>query len=516
MKHIHIIAKVLSTLVVVCSPGYALAEQNVNSLAAEHAERPSLQEVESYLHSIGYTLQDTCNGHSTLYTPGRFLEEEEEDYMDDKDEWFFIQNGLFAFFCVSVAALAAGLTMGLVSQELLDLRIKEMAGSEIEKKQARAVIPLIQDHHRLLVTLLLINAMANEALPLFLDKIVPGYIAVILSVTLVLFFGEIIPSAIFSGPNRLAISCKLAPLVRFILWILCPLAWPIAKLLDKVLHEEGEEGFMQKYDQKELSALVRIQYEERLASKLKSKRERAIAGLGVLQPTHQEGTSLRFVRHIDTVNMVEGALEMQSKTVADVMVRMKNVYSIPKDLVLNEESILQIYRTGYSRVPIYDEEESQICGIFRTRQIMVLNPNESRDLSTLPLVQPHCVQPQMNMITLVNLLQTGTTANRGGHMAIVCLDPSAANLALNKDEPIPDSAGVIGIVTLENCIEALIQEDIYDEYDQAEKLTLKRARWAAEKWKKFVQKKKRNRSVASVVDEEMFVNERTGLLSERY
>ena len=40
---------------------------------------------------------------------------------------------------------------------------------------------------------------ANEALPLFLDKIVPSWLAIILSVTFVLFFGEIIPSSLFTG-----------------------------------------------------------------------------------------------------------------------------------------------------------------------------------------------------------------------------------------------------------------------------------------------------------------------------
>ena len=61
------------------------------------------------------------------------------------------------------------------SLEVLDLRIKELASSDPrERAQARRLIPLVQDHHRLLVTLLLLNAMANEALPLFLDKIFPG------------------------------------------------------------------------------------------------------------------------------------------------------------------------------------------------------------------------------------------------------------------------------------------------------------------------------------------------------
>ena len=249
--------------------------------------RTSIDDVKENLLSIGFNLQDVCEAETASK---RVLETLE---VQDGQSPFFLINCIMALFCVLVAALAAGLTMGLVSQELLDLRIKEVAGSQEEKDQARSLIPLLQDHHRLLVTLLLINAMANEALPLFLDKIVPAYMAVILSVTLVLFFGEIIPSAIFSGPNKLAVSSRLAPVVKVLLLVFYPLAWPIGKLLDKVLHEDDEEGFMQKYNRKELSALVRLQFEERQASKLRMKMERANAGLGA---------SNRYIRHIDTVN----------------------------------------------------------------------------------------------------------------------------------------------------------------------------------------------------------------------
>ena len=394
--------------------------------------------------------------------------------------------------------------MGLVSQELLDLKIKEIAGNTDEKKQARSVIPLLSDHHRLLVTLLLINAMANEALPLFLDKLVPGYVAVILSVTLVLFFGEIIPSAIFSGPNKLAISSKLAPVVKFLLWILCPLAWPIAKVLDKVLHEEGDDnGALQKYDRGELSALVRLQYEERKEAKLRKKQHRALAGLDLSNSNNKshEG-SVRFVKDIDTVNIVQGALSLQIKPAGDIMVPMKYVYSISKDMVLDERNTLKIYRTGFSRVPVYESpSKSAIVGIFTTRQLMVLNAHEERQLSTLPLVQPHCIEPQMNILSLVNLFQEGkSSANKGGHLALVCHDPNIATLSQESGVAIPESAGVIGIVTLENCIEALIKEDIYDEYDQAEKRSMQRARWAANKWRAFTEKKRHAKQ--SVSDEE--------------
>lgn len=455
-----------------------------------------LKAIEEYLNSIGFSIQSTCQAYTdefyTSFEPTTALPSLEEGDEDDKNQWFYIKNSLLALICVITAALAAGLTMGLVSQELLDLKIKEVAGNPSERKQTRALIPLMSDHHRLLVTLLLLNAVANEAMPLFLDEIVPGYIAIIMSVTLVLFFGEIIPSAIFSGPNKLAIAAKLAPMVRLILWLLCPLAWPLGKLLDKLLHEHDDDvGFLQKYDRKELSALVRLQYEERKASKLKMKMERANLGL-----SERASQSMRYVKHLDTVTMVEGALEMHTKRVADVLIELKDVFSIPIDLTLNEESILDIYRSGFSRIPVHDTcGKDHIIGIFRSRQLMVLNPHEERDLSTLPLVIPHCVSPEMTMLALVNLLQEGTIANKGGHMAVVCRDPNIAEIALEENEPIPESAGVLGIVTLEQCIESLIKEEIYDEFDNTEKLAIARARWAANKWKDYVAKKKEQRSI---------------------
>ena len=53
----------------------------------------------------------------------------------------------------------------------------------------------------MLVTLLLCNAGAMEALPLSLDKLLPSWAAIVSSVTGVLFFGEIIPQALCTGPN---------------------------------------------------------------------------------------------------------------------------------------------------------------------------------------------------------------------------------------------------------------------------------------------------------------------------
>ncbi len=80
--------------------------------------------------------------------------------------------------CILCAGLAAGLTIGLVSMDRNELRLMLINGTSEQKQQAKRILPIIKDHHWLLVTLFLFNAMANEALPIFLSGLVPEYFAI--------------------------------------------------------------------------------------------------------------------------------------------------------------------------------------------------------------------------------------------------------------------------------------------------------------------------------------------------
>ena len=82
----------------------------------------------------------------------RFLASEAEaagDFASFDNETDWINSGL-TLLCVCCAALAAGLTMGLVSLEAFDLRIKERSGSEQEKRLAKKLLPLVTNtpHHQ--------------------------------------------------------------------------------------------------------------------------------------------------------------------------------------------------------------------------------------------------------------------------------------------------------------------------------------------------------------------------------
>ena len=58
------------------------------------------------------------------------------------------------------------------------------------QRYAGRILHLVRRHHLLLVTLLLANAVAVETMPIFLSKLTSEVVAIVVSVTAVLLFGE--------------------------------------------------------------------------------------------------------------------------------------------------------------------------------------------------------------------------------------------------------------------------------------------------------------------------------------
>jgi metal transporter CNNM len=109
------------------------------------------------------------------------------------------ENLIYALLCVALilmSGIMSGLTLGLMSLDSVEIEVLIRTGTAREKKWAQKVLPVISNPHQLLCTLLLCNAACMEALPIFMDKLVDTIVAIIISTTAILFFGEIIPQAV--------------------------------------------------------------------------------------------------------------------------------------------------------------------------------------------------------------------------------------------------------------------------------------------------------------------------------
>ncbi|XP_038059618.1 DUF21 domain-containing protein At4g33700-like [Patiria miniata] len=364
---------------------------------------------------------------------------ETEPPLDYHDEMFWVYVGIYCAL-VLFAGLMSGLTMGLLSLDILSLRVLAEGGKPHEQRYARRITPIVERHHLLLVTLLLANAGAVESMPIFLGKVTNEIIAIVVSVTAVLLFGEVVPQAICTRYG-LAIGAWLSPLVVILMILFFPIAWPISKVLDCILgHEHGTF-----FRRAELSAMVSIHKEK--------------------QQENEEPLTE------DEVLIIQGALSMRNKVVKDALVPLESIFMLDAQRRMDAECMEKVFVKGpYSRIPVYKGHRGNILGILLVKTLVKVDPNTAPTVGeifrehgrTLPTVPGH-----LPLYDLLNEMQTGKC-----HMAAVTssTDTAIPRSPLEGADQVDSfswkEGDILGIITLEDIIEELLQEEIVDETDE--------------------------------------------------
>ncbi|KAA6425546.1 MAG: hypothetical protein FRX49_04443 [Trebouxia sp. A1-2] len=306
-----------------------------------------------------------------------------------RDEVFTLYCAIVAGL-VLIAGLMSGLTLGLMSLDGLDLEVLRRSGTALEQKYAKAIEPVIKRPHWLLVTLVLVNAAATEALPLFLDRLADPITAVVLSVTVVLIFGEIIPQAVCSR-HGLAVGARSAWFVQILMWTFAVIAYPISKILDYLLGQEHTALFRRA----QLKALVD-------AHGLKE-------GLG------------GNLSH-DEITVIRGALDLTHKTAADCMTPWDKVFMLPSDAILEEVTLGKIISSGHSRVPIHHPgNRHKVIGVILVKELAMIDKTARTPVSTLKMRSLPFLRGNTPLYDLLRLFETGRC-----HMAVLT-EPSEPN-----------------------------------------------------------------------------------------
>ena len=259
--------------------------------------------------------------------------EEETSFFDSF--WFnFIGFTILACF----AGAMSGLTVGYLSIDMLILEIKLDSGTEQEKIYAKKIKRVINDHHWILVTLLLCNAFACEAMPILLDKLVSDIMAIVVSVTVLLFVGEIVPQALCTGPNQMKIAAFLAPFTYGLMIITFPLSYPIAKFMDLVEGKHSKTRFCNS----DLKSVIELHLKEYTGHAINTQQ----------------------------IGYFTGFLDLINTKVKELTIPMEKVYKLDYNQIINYNSIKQIKETGYSRIPIYEDDPNNLIGILYLKDLV--------------------------------------------------------------------------------------------------------------------------------------------------
>ncbi|KAH0570038.1 hypothetical protein SS50377_28012 [Spironucleus salmonicida] len=312
-----------------------------------------------------------------------------------------------------LSSICSGLNTGLLGMSPLKFELSQLKYPILTRK----LRPLLADRHLLLCALLIANSICMAAIPLLLDQLVGPALALVLSVSLLVIFGEILPQALCGK-----FGIQIGSFFSFILWIFiyCTFlgSFIFAKLLGKIVGDEGIEF----YKRREIECIIEQQGESR--------------------PSENSDANLDR----EEVQQIKSVIRCAKMSVLEVMTPIEDVYVLAVSTIFNQAKMLEIYERGHSRILITEGDE--ICGVLHIKSLIMHNP-EQQDLTlNREKIRKNLIHldEKTRVYEALNQFQTGK-----GHLALV-----------------RSGEIVVGIVTLEDIMEAILCHEIYDEGDVVE------------------------------------------------
>ncbi|KAI9453655.1 hypothetical protein BJY52DRAFT_806824 [Lactarius psammicola] len=201
------------------------------------------------------------------------------------------------------------------------------------------------------------------------------------------------------------------------MYFFAPIAWPTAKLLDYVLGKSD----VHTYKKAELKSFLQF---------------------------HRTGEEpLRD----DEISILNGVLELNTKSVEKIMTPMKDVVTLSSDAILDAKRIESLLLSGYSRFPVHEPGNPlSFSGLLLVKKLLTYDPSQCWPVSKFAMSILPEAKPTINCFQALDYFQTGRA-----HLLLISNTPGI-------------SGGAIGVITLEDIIEEIIAEEIVDETDRYE------------------------------------------------
>ena len=317
--------------------------------------------------------------------------------------------------CILLSAFFASSEVALISITRAKARTLVNEG----KPGSNAVASLKESPEHLLITILIGNTIVNIAaasiataiaIQIFGDLgvgIATGFVVIIL-----LIFGEIGPK-IYAARASDSFALTVAPVILFLSRIFTPLIWLVERVSPKF--GIGKESAEPAVTEEEIKEWIDVGKED-----------------GTIEQGEQD--------------ILYSVLEFADTTAREIMTPRVDVI-LMEDTVTFEEAIRIFNETGFSRIPVYHDQNDNITGILNVKDVFSAMVSRRKDSTIKEIMYDPMFVPETKKIDdLLKELQVHRV-----QMAIV----------------IDEYSSFVGIVTVEDILEELVG-DILDEYDKEE------------------------------------------------
>ena len=345
---------------------------------------------------------------------------------------------LAVLICLILSAFYSGSETALVSVN--KFRINQLV--ESGSTRASIIHRLVESPQRMLALTLVGTNLANVLIAQLGEGLVArglpnlavslqGLIATVGITTLLLIFGEILPKTIFRVKAD-ALALRYAYLLRLSELILAPLIY-LAKTLTQFIVKLIDKGASTPSPDAQREEL------------------RLLATMG------ERSGNL----HTDQRRMIHSLLNLQDRTVEQVMVPLVDIVAIEKNAKC--EDFLKIAAdSGFSRIPVYEEQIYNIVGIVNLLDVIYndVEIDASPTVREKPDILPNTIEPFIRTVLHVpeskNINALLKEIQHTRHTMVFAVD---------------EYGGTVGLVTVEDLVEEIVGE-FADERDAPEFIRL--------------------------------------------
>uniref|UniRef100_A0A667YXF2 Metal transporter n=1 Tax=Myripristis murdjan TaxID=586833 RepID=A0A667YXF2_9TELE len=319
---------------------------------------------------------------------------------------------------VVVCGVLKTVNLSLLWLDPLELYVLHSCGSEEEKRAAKRLEPIRRRGNFLVCSLLFLSAVGHSVLGVLLYRALGSIAAAVFTSGFLIFLlAELVPHIVCSGYG-FQVAPGLTWLAQVCMVLTCPLSCPLGLILDLALRRDISTCGVRERTMEMIRTSVNDPYSE-------------------------------FVKE----EFSRGAL--RSKTVEDILTPLKDCFMLPSTAILDFSTMSEIMQSGYTRVPIYEEERSNIVEILYVKDLALVDPDDCTPMTTITKFYNHPLHFVFNDTKLDAMLEEFKKGN--SHLAIV-------QKVNNEGEGDPFYE-VLGLVTLEDVIEEIIKSEILDESD---------------------------------------------------
>jgi putative hemolysin len=329
------------------------------------------------------------------------------------DSWTLIAIAVVSLLVMAGAATVEA-SAGLISRH----RFRQAASGS---SRERSVQTLLDPRRSLVSALQLVQAIAIGLAASLITFIIlrqggwgPVVIAVLVTGTIFLFFGQAVPRALArTRPSATAgVLLSLCRVVATLVRPLSALSDGAADLFTRLLGGEHPDT-VPAGSEDELLIITRDDSDD-----------------GVIEPEERR--------------MIDNVLRLEDTTARDIMVPRVDIVAVAED-ASSQDIVDAMTEKGHTRLPVYRESIDEIVGILYAKDLLPFVIGSTRMLPIKQLLRPAYLVPESKRLD--DLL--GELRRNRVHIAVV------------SDE----YGGTAGLVTIEDILEEIVGE-IQDEYDE--------------------------------------------------